>query len=111
MPESITAQPSSTARPGEIDTARIVLEITRLLEARELAAQARHSQWISLAEAAGAFGYSVSRFYHVYRSLGLTPSRASKRKLRFHRQDIESVLRNRQRPPRGRPRHGRKSGN
>jgi predicted DNA-binding transcriptional regulator AlpA len=85
--------------------------VTRLLEERGLAAQARPSPWISLEEAAGAFGYSVSRFYHVYRTLGLAPSRASKRKLRFHRQEIEDVLRRRQRVGRGRPRLGRKTGN
>lgn len=87
------------------DAARIALEVARVLQESGFSVPGQKpSQWISLEEAAETFGYSVSRFYHVYKHLGLVPSRASKRKLRFHRQEVEDVLRERQRGSRGRPR-------
>lgn len=106
MPEVV---PSQTVTPRldqpVADAARIALEVARVLRESGFAVPSQKSpQWISLEEAAGTFGYSVSRFYHVYKHLGLVPSCASKRKLRFHRQEVEDVLRERQRGSRGRPR-------
>lgn len=106
MPDVIPSQ-AETARldqPGAV-AARIALEVARVLRESGFSVPSQKpSQWISLEEAAETFGYSVSRFYHVYKHLGLLPSRASKRKLRFHRQEVEDVLRERQRSSRGRPR-------
>jgi predicted DNA-binding transcriptional regulator AlpA len=84
---------------------QLALEVARVLRENGLAAPPQPpSLWISLEEAAEMFGYSVSRFYHVYNDLGLVPSRASQRKLRFNRQDVERTLRERQKTRRGRPR-------
>lgn len=105
MPDAVPSQ-TETPRLDQTgaDAARIALEVARVLRESGFAApNHRPLQWISLEEAAQTFGYSVSRFYHVYKHLGLVPSRASKRKLRFHRQEIEDVLRERQRNGRGRP--------
>lgn len=107
MPDAVPAhaQPPHAAPPAGADAATIALEVARVLQESGFAVPSQKpSQWISLEEAAETFGYSVSRFYHVYKHLGLVPSRASKRKLRFHRQEIEDVLRERQRNERGRPR-------
>ncbi len=104
MPDAVPSQIQSPGLPAS-DAARIALEVARVLQEHGFAApQQRPSQWISLEEAANTFGYSVSRFYHVYKYLGLVPSRASKRKLRFHRQEVEETLRSRQQNGRGRPR-------
>lgn len=88
------------------EATRIALEITRILTENGLISAAKRSvpQWIALDAAAEMFGYSVSRFYHVYKNLGLLPSRASKRKLRFSRADLERVLKERQKIGPGRPR-------
>lgn len=106
MPDAAPSQ-TETARldqPGA-DVSRIAFEVARvLLESGFAVPHEKPSQWISLEAAAKTFGYSVSRFYHVYKHLGLVPSRASKRKLRFHKQEVEDVLRERQRNERGRPR-------
>lgn len=105
MPDAAPSQTETPRldQPG-VDASRIALEVARVLRESGFAAPSqRPQQWISLEEAAETFGYSVSRFYHVYKHLGLVPSRASKRKLRFHRQEIEDVLRDRQRTGRGRP--------
>jgi predicted DNA-binding transcriptional regulator AlpA len=84
---------------------QFALEVARVLRESGLAAPLQPpSPWISLEETARMFGYSVSRFYHVYEDLGLVPSRASQRKLRFNRQDVERTLRERQKTRRGRPR-------
>lgn len=85
------------------EATQIALEVARFLQANGLLALPPAPQaWIALEEAAKMFGYSVSRFYHVYKDLGLVPSRASKRKLRFNRAEIEKVLRDRQRVGSGR---------
>ena len=107
MPDAVPS-PTDTPRLDQsgADASRIALEVARVLRESGFAVPSQKpSQWISLEEAAETFGYSVSRFYHVYKHLGLLPSRASKRKLRFHRQEVEDVLRERQRSSRGRPRH------
>lgn len=88
-----------------LETTRLAHELARLLRENGLALAARTppAPWISLEEAAEMFGYSVSRFYHVYSDLGLVPSRASRRKLRFSRAEIEKTLRDRQKCAPGRP--------
>jgi len=87
------------------DASRLAFEVARLLRESGLAGPPQPAPpWISLGEAAQIFGYSASRFYHVYDALGLVPSRASQRKLRFNRQDVERTLRERQKTRRGRPR-------
>lgn len=106
MPDAVPSQTETPRldQPGS-DASRIAFEVARVLQERGFAVPSQKPpQWISLEEAAKTFGYSVSRFYHVYKHLGLVPSRASKRKLRFHRQEVEDVLRERQRNERGRPR-------
>jgi len=108
MPEPSAQQvrePFSTQAPPT-EATQIAIEITRILTENGLLSQATRSapQWIALAAAAEMFGYSVSRFYHVYKNLGLLPSRASKRKLRFSRADLERVLKERQKIGPGRPR-------
>lgn len=106
MPD-VVPSPTVAPRPDQpgADAARIAHEVARVLQESGFAVpRQKPSQWISLEEAAETFGYSVSRFYHVYKHLGLVPSRASKRKLLFHRQEVEDVLRERQRSNRGRPR-------
>lgn len=104
MTQTASPHPQPSNPPSD-DAARIALEVARFLRQDGFgAASERPPQWISLEEAAGIFGYSVSRFYHVYKKLGLVPSRASQRKLRFHRQEVEQALRDRQRAGRGRPR-------
>lgn len=99
-------KPKPAAPLQDVDATKIARELARILEEQGLVNAHREvvSQWINLDEAAAMFGYSVSRFYHVYEGLGLVPSRASQRKLRFNRQDIERTLRERQRMRRGRPR-------
>jgi|GEM_PF-4899908 len=98
---------TETDRPEQWSASRasqLAIEVARVLRESGLAAPPTPLLWISLEEAAQMFGYSVSRFYHVYEGLGLVPSRASQRKLRFNRHDVERTLRERQRTRRGRPR-------
>jgi len=107
MPE---VEPTRTEIPRQgtwspAEASQLALEVARVLREGGLAAPPQPpSPWISLEEAAQMFGYSVSRFYHVYDGLGLVPSRASQRKLRFNRHDVERILRERQKTRRGRPR-------
>jgi hypothetical protein len=108
MPEgTMNGKPQGDDRAGlpALETTRIALELSRLLSEKGLTLAARPSlsPWVSLEEAATMFDYSVSRFYHVYAGLGLVPSRASRRKLRFNRAEIEKTLRDRQKSAPGRP--------
>lgn len=104
MSEGVMAvEAVATEKMSTGDVARIALEVARVLRESGGKKRVPGLDWIGLEEAAGMFGYSVSRFYHVYPCLGLVPSRASKRKLRFNRREVEAKLRECQRPPRGRP--------
>ena len=111
MPEgTMNGAPRGDASAGQpaLETTRLALELARVLRENGLSLTSRPalSTWVSLEEAAEMFDYSVSRFYHVYAGLGLVPSRASRRKLRFNRADIEKTLRDRQRNGPGRPKRG-----
>ncbi len=100
-----TETPRPKTWPSVEEASLLALEVARVLRENGLGAPPQPpSLWISLEEAAQMFGYSVSRFYHVYENLGLVPSRASQRKLRFNRLDVERTLRERQKTRRGRPR-------
>lgn len=72
---------------------QIAIEVARILRETAIFAsppRPARTEWITLPEAAQILGYSTSRFYHIYGRLGLTPSRTSRRKMRFRRQDIDN---------------------
>jgi len=86
MPEIETQQ---TALPLQI-----AAEVAKILAGAGLPVNHRpiEEPWVNLPEAARMLGYSSSRLYHIYDRLGLVPSRTSKRKLRFRRQEVEHLL-------------------
>jgi hypothetical protein len=85
---------------------QIAIEVARILRETGVSTYSRapRKEWLDVSEAAELLGYSTSRLYHIYGTLGLTPSRPSKRRLLFRRRDIEDLLVRCQARGPGRPR-------